>query len=253
MQMVDPATVPVYRIGGQKTSAEGVRSGTSAQKTRKTMTEPEDRCRLVLIVPDDTDADRQAQALTQALSGGDVASVILPQYGLDDQAFQKRAEMLVPIVQDGGAAAILYGDSRVAGRARADGMHLDGGLEELGEAIEKFTPKLIVGAGGATERHAALEIGELRPDYIFFGRFDGDIKPEAHPKNVALAEWWASMIEIPCITMGGSDVESVVAVAESGGEFVALRSAVCASDAGPAAAVAKANALLDEKAPRFGA
>lgn len=215
------------------------------------MTEPEDRCRLVLIVPDEADAERQASQLQQALSGGDVASVILPQYGLDDQAFQKRAEALVQITQDAGAAAIISGDSRVAGRAKADGLHMAGSLEELGEAIEKFTPKMIVGAGGATERHAALEIGELRPDYIFFGRFDGDIKPEAHPKNVALAEWWAPMIEIPCIVMGGSDAESVVVVAESGAEFVALRDAVFASADGPGAAVAKANALLDEKAPRF--
>ncbi|SFB64243.1 thiamine-phosphate pyrophosphorylase [Rhizobium sp. NFR07] len=217
------------------------------------MTEPEDRCRLVLIVPNEADAERQASLLSQALSGGDVASVVLPQYELDDQAFQKRAESLVQIIQDAGAAAIIYGDSRVAGRAKADGLHMDGSPEELGEAIEKFTPKLIVGAGGASERHTALEIGELRPDYIFFGRFDGDIKPEAHPKNVALAEWWASMIEIPCIAMGGTAVESVVTVAESGAEFVALRSAVFEADGGPASAVEKANALLDEKAPRFGA
>jgi thiamine-phosphate pyrophosphorylase len=215
------------------------------------MTEPEDRCRLVLIVPNEADGERQSTQLSQALSGGDVASVIVPQYELDDQAFQKRAEVLVQIIQDAGAAAIISGDSRVAGRAKADGVHMDGSLEELGEAIEKFTPKLIVGAGGAAERHSALEIGELRPDYIFFGRFDGDIKSEAHPKNVALAEWWASMIEIPCIAMGGTSVESVIAVAESGAEFVALRSAIFEAEGGPSAAVARVNELLDEKAPRF--
>jgi thiamine-phosphate pyrophosphorylase len=218
----------------------------------KKMTDPENRCRLVLIVPDDADADRQAKLLAEALSGGDVASVMLPQYDLDDQAFQKRAEVLVEMIQEAGAAAIIAGDSRVAGRAKADGLHLSGSMEELGEAIEKFTPKLIVGAGGASERHTALEIGELRPDYIFFGRFDGDIKPEAHPKNVALAEWWASMIEIPCIVMGGNEAESVVVAAESGAEFVALRSAVFGTAEGPAAAVSRVNALLDEKAPRFG-
>jgi thiamine-phosphate pyrophosphorylase len=217
------------------------------------MTGSEERCRIVLIAPEDTDAENRAEQLGKALSGGDIASVILPQYGLDDQSFQKHAERLVPVIQDAGAAAIIFGDSRVAGRAKADGLHMSGTIEELGEAIEKFVPKLIVGAGGATERHAALEIGELRPDYIFFGRFDGDIKPEAHPKNLALAEWWASMIEIPCIVMGGNDVESVLAVAENGAEFVALRSAVFDHAEGPAAAVAGANALLDEKAPRFGA
>ncbi|MFB9952505.1 thiamine phosphate synthase [Rhizobium puerariae] len=215
------------------------------------MTEPEDRCRLVLIVPDDDDAAEQAKRLEEALSGGDVASVILPQYSLDDQAFQKRAEALVPVIQAAGAAALIAGDSRVAGRAKADGLHIAGPLAEIEEAIDKFVPKLIIGAGGASDRHHALEIGELRPDYIFFGKLDGDIKPEAHPKNLALGEWWASMVEIPCIVMGGGDTASALAVAETSAEFVALRAAVFDHPKGAAAAVAEINAILDEKAPRF--
>lgn len=216
------------------------------------MGSPEDRCRLVLIVPQGEDAGLQAKALEDALRGGDVASVIIPQYALDDDSFQKRAEVLVPIVQAAGAAALVAGDSRVAGRVKADGLHVVGGLEPLAEAVEKFTPKLIVGGGNADDRHKALEQGEANPDYIFFGKLENDIKPEPHPKNVALGEWWASMIEIPAIVMGGSDVASVVAVAESGVEFVALRQAVFGHAGGAAQAVAEANALLDEKAPRFG-
>ncbi|MGV1917490.1 thiamine phosphate synthase [Rhizobium sp. 22-785-1] len=216
------------------------------------MGSPEDRCRLVLIVPQGEDAGLQAKALEDALRGGDVASVIIPQYALDDDSFQKRAEVLVPIVQAAGAAALVAGDSRVAGRVKADGLHVVGGLEPLAEAVEKFTPKLIVGGGNADDRHKALEQGEANPDYIFIGKLEGDIKPEPHPKNVALGEWWASMIEIPAIVMGGSDVASVVAVAESGVEFVALRQAVFGHAGGAAQAVAEANALLDEKAPRFG-
>lgn len=216
------------------------------------MGSPEDRCRLVLIVPQAEDAGLQAKALEDALRGGDVASVIIPQYALDDDSFQKRAEVLVPIVQAAGAAALVAGDSRVAGRVKADGLHVIGGVEPLAEAVEKFTPKMIVGGGNADDRHKALEQGEANPDYIFFGKLEGDIKPEPHPKNVALGEWWASMIEIPSIVMGGSDVASVVAVAESGVEFVALRQAVFTHAGGAAQAVAEANALLDEKAPRFG-
>ena len=85
------------------------------------MGSPEDRCRLVLIVPQAEDAGLQAKALEDALRGGDVASVIIPQYALDDDSFQKRAEVLVPIVQAAGAAALVAGDSRVAGRVKADG------------------------------------------------------------------------------------------------------------------------------------
>ena len=45
---------------------------------------------------------------------------------------------------------------------------------------------MMVGAGGAKTRDDALELGEVRPDYIFFGRFGYDNKPEPHPRNLSL-------------------------------------------------------------------
>ncbi|MDX2384371.1 thiamine phosphate synthase [Sinorhizobium medicae] len=215
------------------------------------MSKIEDRCRLVLVAPDIPDGLERVKLVGDALKGGDVASVIVPQYGLSDADFQKHAEALVPVIQKAGAAALIEGDTRVAGRAKADGIHIAGAGAALAEAIERHAPKLIVGGGNATDRHHALEIGELRPDYVFFGRTDGDIKSEAHPKNLALAEWWASMIEIPCIVMGGMDPQSALAVAETGAEFVALRLAVFGEAEQAPSVVAAVNALLDEKAPRF--
>jgi thiamine-phosphate pyrophosphorylase len=203
-------------------------------------------------MPETDDADAAARMIEDALKGGDVASVILPQYGMDDSRFQKLAEKVVPIVQQAGAAALVAGDSRVAGRAKADGLHVSGGVADLGEAIEKHAPKLIVGGGNAQDRHHALEIGELQPDYIFFGKIEGDIKPDAHPKNLALAEWWASMVAIPCIVMGGTDPASMLAIADTGAEFGALRLAVFAEPGRAAGIVQEVNALLDQKAPRFG-
>lgn len=216
------------------------------------MSRNEERLRLVLVAPESDDGDAVERMIGEALRGGDVASVILPQYGMDDARFQKLAEQVVPVIQKAGAAALISGDSRVAGRARADGLHIAGGVEQLGEAIEKHAPKLIVGGGNAQERHRALEIGELQPDYIFFGKLDGDIKPEAHPKNLALAEWWASMVEIPCIVMGGTDPASALAIAETGAEFAALRLAVFSETGRAAAIVQEVNTLLDQKAPRLG-
>ena len=215
------------------------------------MSDVDTRCRLVLILPEGEDLSARAAMLEGALKGGDVASVILPQYNLDDALFQKHAELLVSIVQQAGAAALVAGDTRVAGRVKADGIHVTGGVEELSETIEKFTPQFIVGGGNATDRHKALEIGDAQPDYILFGKIGGDIKPEAHPKNLALGEWWASMIEIPCIVLGGMDPQSALAVAETGAEFVALDKAVFADPAQAPHVVAAINALLDEKAPRF--
>jgi thiamine-phosphate pyrophosphorylase len=51
--------------------------------------------------------------------------------------------------------------------------------------------------------------------------------------------------------MGGTDPASVLTVAETGAEFAALSAAVFAEPGRAAIVVAEANALLDEKAPRF--
>ena len=213
------------------------------------MTDEQDRCRLVLIVPQIEDVAEQAEQLSQALRGGDVASVIIPQYGENVEDFQKRAEKLVPIIQDHGAAALVAGDTRVAGRAKADGVHVD--ASELADAMERFSPRMIVGGGDFKDRHSALEAGEANPDYVFFGKLDGDTHGAPHPKNLDLGEWWASMIEIPCIVMAGTDPQGVVDAALTSAEFVAVGKAVFDAPSGPAAMVAELNALLDEKAPRL--
>ena len=186
-----------------------------------------------------------------ALSGGDVASLILVAGAVDDGAFQTYCEAIVPDAQARGVAVVIAGDTRTAGRVGADGIHMETGKDEIAEAVRKHDGKLIVGAGGAKTRHDALELGEAQPDYIFFGRFNYDNTPEPHPRNVGLAEWWAEIVQVPCITLGGSTIESAETIAKTGAEFVALSAAIFANDVDPAAAVASTNALLDKVAPSF--
>ena len=63
--------------------------------------------RLVLAAPEGSDAGRLANRIGDALRGGDVASVILPQYDLDERTFQRVAEAAVPVIQEAGAAALI--------------------------------------------------------------------------------------------------------------------------------------------------
>jgi len=207
------------------------------------------RCRVVLIAPSPGAGD--AERVEAALSGGDVASLIIPQYGFEESAFQARAERLSRLAQGRGVAAMVAGEPRVAARVQADGIHVEGSKSELAEIIRKHQGRMMVGCGGAKSRDDALELGETQPDYIFFGRFGYDTKPEPHPRNLSLGAWWSEMIQIPCIVLAGCDVASVVDVARTGADFVALCNAVFGEE-DPAAKVAEANALLDEHAPMFG-
>ena len=209
-----------------------------------------ERCRIVLVAPPLADGAALAKLLTAALSGGDVASVILDTGDLDEATFQATAEKVIPVIQEKGAAALILNDTRIAGRVGADGVHIEGQAADLADAIEKHTPKMIVGTGNLRDRHGAMEIGELQPDYVFFGKIGADNKPDAHPRNLSLAEWWSQMVEIPSIAQAGSTLESIIPAAETGADFVALGRAVFDAE-DPAKAVAEANRLLDENAPRF--
>ncbi len=208
----------------------------------------DNRCRIILIIPPVKNAK---ELLTDALAGGDVASIILPIGAMESSVFQKHAETLTAIAHENDIAVLVESDSQAMGRSGADGLFIPSGLENLKDGIARFSPKRLVGYGGIKTRHNAMEAGELKPDFLFFGRLDGDIKPEAHPKNIKLGEWCADVMQISSIVMGGSLIDSVVEVAESGAEFVALASAIFEHNQGPKAAVLEANALLDAKAPRF--
>lgn len=221
-----------------------------------------DRCRLILIVPAFVAGQMKLDDARLLSTSGDIASVVFTQNTLEESAFQDVVQPLVPIFQEAGAAVIIDTATRVAGRCGADGLQLGQDMNELSDAIEKFSPGLMVGASNVKTRHNALVIGELQPDYLMFGKAGGDIRPEPHPKNLDMGKWWSALVEIPCVVLGGTELESAVTVAETGAEFVALSAAIFAPQADgkedqaidfkqAAANIAKANALLDERAPKF--
>lgn len=202
------------------------------------------RCRLCLVTPAGVEAETFAPRVADALLGGDVASLIIAADPNDPAALQKAAEAFVPIAQQAGAAAIIHADTRIVGRSRADGVLIDSGPADLAAAVSALHPKRIVGAAGIASRHEAMAAGDAAPDFLFFGRLDGDTGDGIFPKARDLAAWWSMVTVIPAIVMGGRTLASVREAASEGIEFVALSSAVWDDPRGPGAAVAEACTLL---------
>ncbi len=207
-----------------------------------------DRTRLVLLASAN---DRPVEAIEEALTGGDVASVILYPGGLSETGFSEFCDRAVPLIQGKDAAALVVDDTQIFGRSSADGIMLEKQRSELKDLVARFSPHNIVGCGGFKDRHGALQVGEQNPHFVFFGKTGGDIRAEPHRKNLALANWWSGLVEIPCVVMGGNCVESVIECVASGADFVGLETAVFSAADGAAAAVRHANQLLDEHAPRL--
>jgi thiamine-phosphate pyrophosphorylase len=187
------------------------------------------------VTPPLYEAAAFAPRVADALAGGDVASLIITG---DPLTLQSTAEALVPIATARGVASLVLNDTRIAARANADGVHVETGTANVELALESFRRKKIVGAGNITSRHDAMEMAERDPDYLFFGRLDGDTADGIFPRALELASWWSEVAVVPAIVMGGRDLASVSEAAAAGIEFVALSSAVWEYAKGPAAAVA---------------
>ncbi|MCK7613156.1 thiamine phosphate synthase [Roseibium sediminicola] len=203
------------------------------------------RPRLFLVTPPAFDTADIAQKLQQAFRGGDIACVLIYMPGAGTKDVQATADVLVPIIQAGGAAAIVYRDTQAAGRSGADGVHVDTSLEDLKLAVESFQPDRIVGTGGTKLKHDSMEWAETGVDYLFFGKLDLAEKDCAHDKTLRNASWWAELFETPCVAMAGNCLDTLGDVAATGADFVALKDAIWQSDTEISSLIAHANTILE--------
>lgn len=209
-------------------------------------------CRLVLTVfPEKTEFEK----IEDALSGGDVASVFLFQNQIQDQKntmpdtrdFQEKAAPIVDLAHGHDVAVIIADDAKTMTRTGADGLMLsepDLAKTEHVEIFARFSPKYMLGCGGIDTRHKAMEAAETGCDFLFIGKRDGPIRARAHPKNIELGAWCSQMINAAIIVPGGSAIESVGTIAQSGAEFAALGEAVFEHEKGCGEAVRHANEIL---------
>lgn len=203
------------------------------------------RPRIFLITPPEFDAADLAGKLKQAFTGGDIACVMIYMPGAGTKDIQAAAATLVPVIQEGGAAAIVYQDTQAAGRSGADGVHVDTSLDDLKLAVESFQPEKIVGTGGTKLKHDAMEWAETGVDYIFFGRLALAEEENAHPRTLSSAAWWAELFQTPCVALAGNSIDTLGEVAATGADFVALKDAVWQSGADISTVISEANRILE--------
>lgn len=180
---------------------------------------------LYLITPDNPNPERFPRQLMSALSGPEVAALLVRRGDMDDAAYSALGERLVQIGQAAGAAVLLEDDCDLARQLGADGVHVTGGgLQAIRAAITALKPDGIVGVGNIRSRHDAMSFGELDVDYVMFGPLGGPADPEA----AGLAEWWAETFEVPAIF--SDPAASAEGLGATGAEFIALSDSIWSAD-----------------------
>lgn len=179
--------------------------------------------------------------LAAALDGGAVSAFQLRLKDVDEAAVCRAVEVLLPVTQARDVAFILNDRVDLAVRLGCDGVHL--GQEDLPQGgvarARAMAGGLSLGVTCHDSRHLAMEAAELGADYVAFGAFFPTATKAARTRApIEIVEWWSSVMEVPCVAIGGIGPANCGALVSAGADFLAVVGAVWAHESGPGAGVA---------------
>jgi thiamine-phosphate pyrophosphorylase len=183
--------------------------------------------------------------LASALDAGDVAAVQLRLKDLPDGELQRIIDQLRLLVQSRGVAFLLNDRPDLAVKTGCDGAHV-GQTDIKAPAARKILKDLTLGVTCHGSRHLAMQAGEDGADYVAFGAFYPTVTKEPpEMADLETLEWWAKMMEIPCVAIGGITAANCAPLVKAGADFLAVVGAVWNDPKSPAAGVRKMLAAID--------
>jgi len=202
-------------------------------------------CRLYLITPPKLDPKPFGETLKAALDAGDVASLQLRLKDVPEEDIARAVDVLMPIAQSRDVAFLLNDRPDLAARFGCDGVHIGQEDSPYPEVRRLMGPDRIVGVTCHNSKHLAMEAGEAGADYVAFGAFFPTTTKEPKTRcEIEVISWWAEMMVVPCVAIGGITVENAKPLVAAGADFLAVSSGVWDFPDGPAAAVKAFNLLF---------
>jgi thiamine-phosphate pyrophosphorylase len=194
--------------------------------------------RLYLVTPAALDPNEFRDLLAAALDAGDVAAVQLRLKDVDDDAIRRACDALRPVAQQRGVAFLLNDRPDLAAQTGCDGVHVGQQDTPYAEARAVLGPDRIVGVTCHASRDLATDAAEAGADYVAFGAFfPTTTKVSGHRADLEILQWWAEIMTVPCVAIGGITPENCAPLVAAGADFLAVVSAVWNAPDGPAAAV----------------
>ncbi len=202
-------------------------------------------CRLYLITPPKLEPTSFGEILKRALGAGDVASLQLRLKDTNDDDIRRAADVLMPISQKAGVAFIVNDRPDLAASIGADGVHIGQDDMAYADARALLGPNRIIGVTCHDSRHLAIDAAEAGADYVAFGAFFPTSTKDAKTRaDIELLSWWAEVMVVPSVAIGGITVENAGPLIEAGADFVAVSAGVWEYPEGPGAAIQAFNALF---------
>jgi thiamine-phosphate pyrophosphorylase len=201
-------------------------------------------CRLYLVTPPAVNPATFADVLAAALDAGDVAAVQLRLKDIDDDGLRRAIDVLRPVAQHRGVAFLLNDRPDLAVATGCDGAHV--GQEDTPAMVaRKILGDRMLGVTCHGSRDLAMTAGEEGADYVAFGAFfESSTKATSTRADIELLSWWAELMELPCVAIGGITAENCGDLVRAGADFLAVVSAVWNHPDGAASGVRAMNAAI---------
>jgi thiamine-phosphate pyrophosphorylase len=205
----------------------------------------DERTRLYLVTPASLDPQEFRDRLAAALDAGDVAAVQLRLKDVEDDAIRRACDVLRPVAQQRGVAFLLNDRPDLAAETGCDGAHVGQQDTPYRQARALLGADRIVGVTCHASRDLAMEAAEAGADYVAFGAFfPTTTKVSGHRADLEILAWWAEIMTVPCVAIGGITPENCGPLVAAGADFLAVVSAVWSAPEGPAAAVTAFEAAI---------
>ena len=204
------------------------------------------KTRLYLITPSTFNLNKFAGSLTEALEGGDVASVQLRMKESNDEDIIEAAKVLMPICHAKDVAFIINDNADIAKIVGADGVHIGQEDPTLEEVRTIIGVNKVIGVTCKDSKHISMTAGEQGADYVAFGAFfPTKTKSMGTTASPEILQWWQDIFEIPCVAIGGINSSNASSIAKAGADFVAVCSGVWDHPDGPKIAVTEINEAIN--------
>jgi len=194
------------------------------------------------------DIDAFLNQLDEVIAAGVISVFQLRLKDIENREIVLMGKKIVPKLQEAGIAVIINDNPRIAKDLHADGVHLGQEDGDFNEARKLLGKDAIIGITCHNSKHLGMEAAEAGADYVAFGAFyPTQTKEVIHHAEIEILEWWQDIMEIPCVAIGGINIDNALPIINAGADFIAISSGVWNYEGGIKAALKKFQTLIENK------
>ncbi|MBX2805111.1 MAG: thiamine phosphate synthase [Hyphomicrobiales bacterium] len=150
------------------------------------------------------------------------AAILFGRALLEKAGTLDRLDALVACMKRQEIAVLFEDNTALATRLKADGVHLNDGVDNIEQVRESLGEDAYIGVASPMSRHDAISLGEAGVSYVAFGGGNGAAAVD-FDALAEITQWWGDIVELPCVVRLGpeADERQMRELIEAGADYLA--------------------------------